>query len=86
MAHELSKITSQGQVSVPAKIRKKLGLTPGSILEWDEEGGQVIVRRAVRYSSEDSHNALFKKPPKRKSDIELKDGIIEHIRERYAGD
>ena len=26
-----SKITAQGQVSVPARIRRRLGLTPGSM-------------------------------------------------------
>jgi AbrB family looped-hinge helix DNA binding protein len=33
-----SKITAQGQISVPADVRRKLGLGPGSILEWQEEG------------------------------------------------
>ena len=48
-----SKITAQGQISVPAEVRKKLGLRPGSILEWHDEGGKVLVSRAGRYSFED---------------------------------
>ena len=35
-----SKITAQGQVSVPARIRRRLGLTPGSKIEWCESGGE----------------------------------------------
>ncbi len=31
-----SRITSQGQVSIPARIRRKPGLTPGSTVEWCE--------------------------------------------------
>ena len=33
-----SKLTSQGQVSIPARIRRKLGLTPGATVEWRERG------------------------------------------------
>ncbi|MDE2904461.1 MAG: AbrB/MazE/SpoVT family DNA-binding domain-containing protein [Acidobacteriota bacterium] len=51
MATSESKITSQRQVSIPARIRRKLGLTPGSRVEWCERGDEVIVRRASRYSS-----------------------------------
>jgi AbrB family looped-hinge helix DNA binding protein len=54
-----SKLTSQGRMSVPAEVRRKLGLVPGSVLEWDEEDGDVVVRRVGRYSSEDINAALF---------------------------
>ena len=33
-----TKITSRGQVSVPAEIRKKLGIGPDTTLEWRIEG------------------------------------------------
>jgi len=59
-----SKITAQGQISVPAEVRRKLGLAPGSVLEWDEEGDKVVVRRAGRYSSEEIHRVLFSTAPK----------------------
>jgi hypothetical protein len=29
------------------------------VLEWDEEGDAVVVRRAGRYTSEDIHRAIF---------------------------
>ena len=32
-----SKLTSQGQVSVPAEVRRRLGIAAGSVLEWDED-------------------------------------------------
>ena len=81
----LSKVTAQGQISIPADIRRKLGIEPGSILEWEEEGGKIVVRRASRFSSEDIHQALFRaqKPQTRTAD-ELKDGIRHYIRKRYA--
>lgn len=82
LAH--SKLTSQGQISVPAEVRRKLGVGPGSVLEWDEEGGRIVVRRAGRYTSEDIHRALFKTPPKRRTPEELKEGIRTYMRRKHA--
>ena len=85
MAIAHSKLTAQGQISVPAEVRRKLGVGPGSVLEWDEHGDQIVVRRAGRYSSEDIHKALFPDgPPKRRSLGELKAGIRRHIRKKSA--
>ena len=75
-----SKITSQGQVSIPARIRHKLGLTPGSKVEWCERGEEVLVRRASKYSSVDIHKAVFGTPPARRSIEDLDEGIRSHMR------
>ena len=80
-----SKVTAQGQISVPAEVRRKLGVGPGSVLEWEEEGGKVVVRRAGRYTWEDMRRALFPKgPPKPRTLEELKEGIRRYMRERHA--
>ncbi len=84
MARSQSKVTSQGQISVPAEIRRKLGIGPGSILEWDEEGDKVFVRKAGRYTSEDIHRALFPTPPKPHTLEELKDAIGDYLRAKHA--
>jgi antitoxin PrlF len=85
MASATSRITAQGQVSVPAEIRRKLGVGPGSVLEWTEEGESVVVRRAGRYSFEDIHRALFPKgAPKSRSLAELKQGPAQYVRKRHA--
>ena len=85
MALAHSKVTAQGQISVPSGVRQKLGIGPGSVLEWDEEGGKIVVRRSVRFSSEDIHRALFpQKVPKSKTLEEMKEGIRRRARERYA--
>jgi AbrB family looped-hinge helix DNA binding protein len=85
MAIAHSKITAQGQISVPAEVRRKLGIGPGSVLEWDEEAGKVVLRRAGRYTSEDLHRALFPKgPPKAKSIEEMKAGIRRYLKARHA--
>ncbi|OGA68814.1 MAG: hypothetical protein A3G83_15555 [Betaproteobacteria bacterium RIFCSPLOWO2_12_FULL_68_20] len=85
MAIAHSKVTAQGQISVPAAVRRKLGLGPGSVLEWNEEGEKVVVRRVARYSSEDIHRKLFPKgPPKPRTLEELKEGIRRYMRKRHA--
>jgi antitoxin PrlF len=85
MAWARSKVTSQGQISVPAEVRRKLGVGPGSILEWEQDGDHVVVRRAGRFTSEEVHRAVFgtKTVPARSLD-ELKDGIRRHVRGRHA--
>jgi antitoxin PrlF len=85
MALARSKLTAQGQISVPAEVRRKLGVGPGSVIEWDEEDGRIIVRRSGRYTSEDIHRVLFPNgPPKRRSLKELKEGIRKYIRQQHA--
>lgn len=79
-----SKVTAQGQISVPAEVRRKLGLSPGSVLEWEEDGERIVVRRAGRHSSEEIHRQLFAKGPKPRNTSELKEGIRRHMRKKYA--
>lgn len=84
MAIAHSKVTAQGQISVPAEIRKKLGVGPGSVLEWDEENDQVIVRRAGRYTSKDVHAVLFPEDGPRTKPVEVREAIRKYIRKRHA--
>ena len=79
-----SKLTAQSQISVPAEVRKKLGVGPGSVLEWDEQGGQVVVRRAGRHTSEEVHQALFPRGRPSVSSADVKDGIRTYVRKRRA--
>ncbi len=80
-----SKVTAQGQISIPADVRKRLGIGPGSVLEWDEEGDQIVVRRAAQFASADIHRAIFPEgTPESRTVDEMKEGIRQYVRERYA--
>ena len=80
-----SKITAQGQISVPVEVRRRLGVGPGSTLEWDADGERIVVRRSGRYSSEEVHRAVFPKGrPKTRTIDELKAGVRTSIRKRHA--
>ena len=43
---ELAKVTSKGQITVPAEIRKKLHLRPGDKAVFTEEDGKIVFRNA----------------------------------------
>jgi antitoxin PrlF len=84
MALAHSKVTAQGQISVPAEVRRRLGVGPGSVLEWDEQGEQIVVRRAATFTSEDIHRAIFQKPPRARTIEEMKEGVARHMKKRHA--
>jgi AbrB family looped-hinge helix DNA binding protein len=85
MAIARSRVTAQGQISIPSDVRQKLGVGPGSVLEWDEEGSNIVVRRAGRFSSADIHGVLFGgKTPQPRSPDEMKEGIRRYVRRRHA--
>jgi len=77
-------VTSQGYVSVPTDIQRRLGVRPGSLVEWVLEGDTIVVRRVGQYTFKEVHEALFEKPPKARTVAELKEGIQKHIRRRHA--
>jgi AbrB family looped-hinge helix DNA binding protein len=80
-----SKVTAQGQISVPAEVRRRLGVGPGSVLEWHVEGRKVVVRRSGQFTWEDAHSALFPgQLPKPRTLAELKQGIRRYVVKRHA--
>lgn len=79
-----SKITAQGQISVPADIRKKLGVGPGSTLEWVEEGGKIIVKRAGTVTFEDIHKMLFPNGPPKYVANPRDAGVSAYVRKKYG--
>jgi antitoxin PrlF len=84
MNNRHSRMTAQGQISVPADIRRQLGLAPGSVLEWQPQGDGFFVRKAGRHSSAEVHAALFGKAPAI-AGMPVKDGIRAYIRRKHAG-
>ena len=83
-----SKITAQGQISVPSEVRRKLGVGPGSVLEWEEGHDGIVVKRAGRYTLADVRLALFPKgeKPEAATDAQLKEGVREYMRRKHARD
>jgi len=85
MSHIQSKVTAQGQTSVPSEVRRQLGVGPGSVLVWEWRDGEFVVRRAGKCSSEDIHTALFgdAKAANGKP-VDVKAGVRKYMRQRHA--
>ncbi len=83
MSNPQSKITAQGQISVPAEVRRKLGVGPGSVLEWVEDDGAYRLKRVGKYSWADIHRALFPDGPP-SPPIDTKEAIRKYIRKKHA--
>ena len=80
-----SKVTAQGQISVPAEVLRQLGVGPGSVLVWEWRNGEFVVRRAGKCTSADIHEALFGPAKRRKiAPSDVKAGIRKYIRGRHA--
>jgi hypothetical protein len=60
-------------------------VVPGSVVEWEEDGEKVIMRRAGKFSSEDIRRALFPGGPPPALTVERMDeAIVRHLRKRHA--
>lgn len=84
MRKPTSRITTQGQVSIPAEVRRRLGVAAGSVLEWDPQGAAYLVRRLTRHSSEDLHQLAFDKTPARRELAQFKAGIRALMKRKHA--
>jgi len=38
-------LSEKGQITIPKALRERLGLTTGSVLEFEEESGRLVVRK-----------------------------------------
>ena len=79
-----SKITAQGQISIPVDVRKKLGVGPGSVIEWVEENDKIVVKRAGGATWEDVHKAAFPSGPPPGPPVDVKEAIRTYIRKKHA--
>jgi len=43
----LAKVTSKGQVTIPKKVRERLGVRPGEDVGFEEKGGVIVITKAM---------------------------------------
>ncbi len=41
-----TRVSERGQVTIPKRLRERLGIEPGTELEFDTEGGRLVARKA----------------------------------------
>jgi AbrB family looped-hinge helix DNA binding protein len=70
-----SRVTAQNQTSVPADVRKRLGIGPGSELRWEIRGDEAIVT-AKRSTLDAIHRITARRKVKRASLAAIRKGIV----------
>jgi antitoxin PrlF len=51
-----ARVAERGQVTIPKRLRERLGVKPGTILEFSEEGGRLV---AVKSAGADPVSEVF---------------------------
>ncbi len=46
----VAKVTSKGQVTIPKRVREKLGVHPGEDVGFEEKGDLILIRKAMTKS------------------------------------
>lgn len=49
----VAKVTSKGQLTLPKKIREKLGVRPGECVGFEERDGRLEIRKVLKESAFD---------------------------------
>lgn len=42
-----SVVSEKGQVTIPKRLRERLGIRPGVVLDFQEEDGQLVARKTA---------------------------------------
>lgn len=79
-----SKITAQGQVSIPVSVMRQFGLAPGEVITWGMLEGHLVIEKAGLYSLADVQSALNLPKGLPKTDEELRAGIQARTRDKHA--
>jgi antitoxin PrlF len=69
----IAKVTSKGQVTIPKKVRERLGVQPGEDVGFEEKDGVVFIRKAVTKSPFDRWMGKLKHLKGQRSDDLVKE-------------
>lgn len=53
-------VSEKGQVTIPKRLRDQLGIKPGQVLEFDEDQGRIVARKAPRTDAVSSVYGVLK--------------------------
>lgn len=57
-----STVSEKGQVTIPKALRDRLGIRPGQVLDFDEDGGRLIARKVTDADPVDSLYGILDLP------------------------
>lgn len=76
-------ITSKGQVTIPKKIREKLDLQPGDVVNFEIETENTIIVRPEKGSKDKAFGLLYKSAQESLSVEEMESGVAEYFRKKF---
>lgn len=69
----VAKVTSKGQVTIPKKVREKLGVHPGEDVGFEEKNGLIYIQKTVKKSPFDKWVGRLKQLEGHQSDDLVKE-------------
>jgi len=71
-----AKVSKKGWVVIPAALRRRFGLKPGTLVEFREEGGKIFILPRVEDPVEELYGKLA-------AEVSLTDALLEiRVKER----
>lgn len=55
-------VSERGQVTIPKRLRERLGIAPGQVLDFDIEEGRLVATKAVQRDPVDAVYGLLGRP------------------------
>ncbi len=77
------RITARGQITIPAELRKRLGIKAGTVVNWIEEKGRLVLIPVTARAIKEAMGFLKPKPGEPSAFEEL---LKERARERHRED
>ena len=71
MPSATSRVTAQNQISIPALVRRRFRIVPGTELVWEERDGMLIVR-LKRFTLDDVRALCADRPVVRRSIAQIR--------------
>jgi len=69
----IAKVTSKGQITLPRKVRDKLGVNPGEVVGFEERNGLIYIQKTIQKSPFDKWVGRLKHLEGEKSDDLVKE-------------
>jgi AbrB family looped-hinge helix DNA binding protein len=78
-------ITSKGTTTIPNRVRRELGLTPGSLVKFDkdEKTGQFTITKVLTLEEIQKRNKAYIKNRQPISDKQINEIVSKNLSDRY---
>lgn len=76
---ELAKITTRGQITIPAEIRKKLGVKDGDKVVFLEENGRIVVANSAMVALKSAQDAFAEEA--QRQNLETEQDVVDMVKD-----